>query len=634
MIRTKITALTMLFAFITAPFAIAMDRVRLETRTDLAVEKFQATGEGVIVAIIDRGIDWKSNDFRNDDGTTRIKYIFDLTDDTGSSAPGNPYNMGTIYTEAQINSALTNGTSLATRDAVGHGTSTTGIAAGNGSNLPDRRYRGIAPKASIIAVKFTSEGAPAHDGQPAEAPYYVESRITNAIDFVRAKSVELNMPAVMLANFGTVNGPTDGTSFLARTIDAAVGPGKPGLIFVTGTGDDGGMPNRVKGTIAQGNTASIRIEKNTAGTLRADLWYAGTDRFNFSITTPSGQTFGPFTPPDDNGDDYSGTGFAAYHRAGGSVFYGATNGKRELMVDISGANGIYTLNLIGASVTNGRFDGTLNPSRIPSLNNRFLDYVFDGSIIDQATAHNNIAPNSYVGATTWTDIDGVSQQIEGQGEVGELWLGSSTGLSFDDRSIVDLSAPGDLVITSYGATSYWATFRSNLVLGGNGLYGRAGAVSAAAPQVTGLIALMLEKNPGLDAPSVKALLRRSSRPDAFTGAVPNPTWGHGKMDSYNALQLATSKISLSGRVNDLNGRGLARAFVTITDALGTTRILRTNTFGNFIATDLPIGRDYTIAAASSRYSHASLTVAADESVSGISIDTAPPTFKSKQATVK
>jgi hypothetical protein len=140
---------------------------------------------------------------------------------------------------------------------------------------------------------------------------------------------------------------------------------------------------------------------------------------------------------------------------------------------------------------------------------------------------------------------------------------------------------------------------------------------------------MLEKNPGLDAPSIKALLRRSSRADAFTGAVPNTSWGHGKMDSYNALELATSKVKLSGRVSDPNGRGLVGAIVTITDTLGTKRVMRTNTFGNFIATDLPIGRDYTVTAVSKRLSHTSQTIAADDNVSGINIASATPALDLK-----
>ena len=63
-----------------------------------------ASGAGVIVAILDRGIDWESNDLRNDDGTTRIAYIFDLSDDSGAADPRNVYRRGTIYTTRQIDS--------------------------------------------------------------------------------------------------------------------------------------------------------------------------------------------------------------------------------------------------------------------------------------------------------------------------------------------------------------------------------------------------------------------------------------------------------------------------------------------------------------------------------------------------
>ena len=47
---------------------LAMDQARVESRTDLAASTFGESGQGVIVAILDRGIDWKNNDFRNADG--------------------------------------------------------------------------------------------------------------------------------------------------------------------------------------------------------------------------------------------------------------------------------------------------------------------------------------------------------------------------------------------------------------------------------------------------------------------------------------------------------------------------------------------------------------------------------------
>ena len=533
----------------------AMELARAETRTDLAVSTYGVSGQNVIVAILDRGIDWKNNDFRNDDGTTRIKYIFDLTDNTGVNAPGNTYGAGTIYTEAQINAALNGGTQLATRDAVGHGTTTSGIAVGNGRNSVNRKYRGIAPNASIIAVKFTTEGAPAHDGQPAEAPFYNPDLLQTAISFVRDKAAALNMPAVLLANFGSINGPTDGTSAFARTIDANFGAGKKGLVFVNGTGDDGGMPNHAGGVIAQGETNSIQIQKTTAGNLRMDLWYGGNDRFNVSLQTPSGN-FGPYAAPNNNtASTVTNATFSYYHRGVGQVFYGATNGKREIMIDIAGPAGTYTVQLTGTTVAgNGRFDATLNPSSI-FANNRFLNNVVPGSVWDGATALNNIAPNSYVIRTSWTDINGIPRAINNQGSIGGLWLGSSVGPTFDGRLGVDFSAPGDMVFTTLNPTSYWATFPGNHIQDGNGFYTRAGAVSAAAPQVTGIIALMLEKNPRLDAVQIRSMLRSSARQDAFTGQTPNPNWGYGKVDALNAVTLAAQ--SARKPMFDYDGDGRA-----------------------------------------------------------------------------
>ncbi|NLL72288.1 MAG: S8 family serine peptidase, partial [Clostridiales bacterium] len=60
-------------------------------------------GEGVLVAIIDSGIDYSHPDFRNEDGSTRIEALWDQT------IPGNPpegFRIGTLYTREKINEAL------------------------------------------------------------------------------------------------------------------------------------------------------------------------------------------------------------------------------------------------------------------------------------------------------------------------------------------------------------------------------------------------------------------------------------------------------------------------------------------------------------------------------------------------
>ena len=83
-----------------------------------------------------------------------------------------------------------------------------------------------------------------------------------------------------------------------------------------------------------------------------------------------------------------------------------------------------------------------------------------GSIWDAATAFNNISPNSYVHRTQWTDLDGIARTFTGEGLPGEIWRGSSVGPTFDGRLGVDVSAPGDRTITTYGPRTYWATIGS------------------------------------------------------------------------------------------------------------------------------------------------------------------------------
>lgn len=524
---------------------------RIETGVDKAVDAVGVSGEGVIVAIMDRGIDWENNDFRNADGSTRIAWIFDMGDDSGADAPDNSYGRGTIYSRDEIDRALFGGPRLPTRDAVGHGTTTTGIPAGNGRNSPDRKYRGIAPNATIISVKVTSDELPARGDEPAESAFYVGyPGISVAIDFVVDKARDLSMPVVMLLNLGSIDGPTDGTSALSRKIDATVGPGVPGVVFVTGTGDDG-IPsktqNRAAGEVPNGGTLDLRFALDT-GEGHLEVWYDQHDRFAVSIDTPMGLV-GPFRASERRA---TGTGVRVYHPAGGESFYGSTSGDRLLRISFDGAAGAgdYVLQLDHVTGSGGpdiRFDATLN-TPFGKLG-RFLNFVTPGSIWDLAAAFHNVAPNSYVIRTRWTDINGEPRGLYGEGEVGELWTGSSVGPTRDGRIGVDVSAPGDRVITTFGPRSHWATFPNLLIEDGGGLYGMAGAVSAAAPVVTGIIALMLEVDPTLDAVSVKRILQETARSDEFTRPTPNPNWGYGKVDAFEAL------MAVRARQETPNGQG-------------------------------------------------------------------------------
>lgn len=120
---------------------------------------FNLNGDGVLVGIIDLGIDYTHPDFRNTNGTTRILYLWD------QSAEGTPptgFRSGHLYTEEDINTAFASGNPLSVvpeQDTVGHGTAVAGVAAGNG-RASGGTNSGAAPRAQLVVVKLTPSPGP------------------------------------------------------------------------------------------------------------------------------------------------------------------------------------------------------------------------------------------------------------------------------------------------------------------------------------------------------------------------------------------------------------------------------------------------------------------------------------------
>jgi hypothetical protein len=514
------------------------DKLREETRLDMVSQ----TGDGVILAMIERGIDYRHPDFIDANGKTRIAYIFDMTDPSGAMAPNNSYGRGTIYSRAEIDQALSSGNALATMDRHGHGTASTGIAAGNGSAVMGTPYPGVATEATIIAVKMIQDPFPAGGGQPAQTGYFDPTDIPVALQFVKDKSIELGLPSVSLMNFGSIGGPTDGTSNICAAMDAFVGPGR---LLVCGVGDDGGEDNHAEMTVSQGNPDEFEVNKAEAGNLRFEAWYDGGDRFDITVIRPNGTQEGPYTAPANNAIDWQTlTGIQIYHNGSDRDFSQATNGKRQVMIDFSGATGVYKVKFTGTTVSNGKIDASLNPSTYYN-NNKFVSHVVPGhSINDYASALQAIVPTDYVHSNSYKDMSGATRNRTGEGAPGELWIGSSAGPTLDGRRGVDIAVPGELNVGAYSAGTYYSRFAHLLVEGGNNLYGIQNAVSGAAPVLTGMLALMLEINPDLTVQQAKDILHQTARSDAFTGMTPNPDWGYGKLDAQAAIVATQATVSI------------------------------------------------------------------------------------------
>ncbi|MDA1194999.1 MAG: S8 family serine peptidase [Planctomycetota bacterium] len=533
----------------------ALDEARALVGIDQARATHGVTGHRVVIGIIDRGLDHTHPGLRNEDGSTRILAMLDLTNDEGAAADGNRYGVGTIVRKAQIDEALRAGTKLGTEDAEGRGTANAGLACGNGLGSKDKRYRGVAPEAQIVFVKLKldadpwqrtrlREERPVEDGEAKKDVWFDLRRLRMGMAFCVDEARSAERPLVMLLNFGQLGGPTDGSSKLCRTIDELTGPETRGVALVTGSSDKGDRQNRANGRVTAGGSVTLEIEKEAEGEVSVDIWYAGTDRFDVSLRTPQGAA-GPFAAPKTGKSEY-GDGYQLYHLASSRNQILTLGGKRQIRVDLIGAPGKYAVSLHGAQITDGRFDAFIGPNPENPMEepfNQFTNHLAAGSLWDGASATHAIVVGCSVLRDEWKNIQGRGLGQMGEGKPGELWRGSGTGPTIDGRAGVTLCVPADRITTAYAPGSDWAEVRKHVMADDGGLYGLAGGTSAAAAVVAGVVALMFEADPTLSGAEAKRILQATARRTEASGDLPNARWGHGILDAAAALDRVAQRTA-------------------------------------------------------------------------------------------
>ena len=581
--------LWMFLSVCAAQVVVADTGVNQATRADQAFAKYGLTGKRVIVAVLDRGIDYTHPDFRHANGTTRIKKMWDMSAQNVCS-PSNPPPV--VYTEARINAALSGGPPLAERDAVGHGTVTAGIAAGSGrAVLPSSlQYAGLAPEADLLIVKVTSEGAPAHGSQPAETPF--QGCYDQALDLVVQEAATLGKPIVALINSGVQWGPINGTSAVSRKIDSDFGLSNPGHVYVEASGDDGGLANHARRTYNT-NPTVFPLGKSHTDTVYLQAWYTG--------SVPANATF----RMNDNGATATaGPGNNCASSGDGSItvcqylpqqqFYPWTSSgpDRAVWIRVVGHSGTGSFTIQATQNGTGVADVYSDAYGIVTYTN----FLTPGRLTDYSSTFSAIVAACYNLRTSYTDINNIPRGSTNEGATGALWIHSSGGPTRDGRvppnGGVDVATPGGNLFAAYGLNTYWETLSSNLIQGGNGYYGRQSATSGASPILEGAVALLLQMNPRLTGSQIRQYLHQSAVSDSFTGVTPNQMWGLGKINVLGAANLVAagfntnptlSATSLTFPATPVNTTSAPRTVTfsnagTATDALGITSVTTTGDF--------------------------------------------------------
>ncbi|MCX7772647.1 MAG: S8 family serine peptidase, partial [Clostridia bacterium] len=164
------------------------------------------SGKGVIIGIIDTGIDYTKEVFQFENGTSKIISIWDQTLD-GPRSPDLYY--GAEFSREQINAALASENPLdivPSTDTDGHGTFLASVAAG--SRTED--YVGAAPGAELLVVKLRRANPYYIDLYvlPQEAPnLYLATDFMLGMRYIFQRAEDLNLPVVLCVGMGSnING--------------------------------------------------------------------------------------------------------------------------------------------------------------------------------------------------------------------------------------------------------------------------------------------------------------------------------------------------------------------------------------------------------------------------------------------
>ncbi len=511
-------------------------------------------GAGVIMGIIDFGIDFNHPDFKNSNGDTRVRYLWDQNAANVNSPA--PYNYGRECSEFQINAGNCPHTEnpLTT---VGHGTTVSGIAAGNGSGCD--KFTGVAPESDIIVVAFNFN-----------RPFL--STFVDAVDYIFKKADAMGKPCVINASIGTYAGSRDGIDFATQMVEAMLEE-RNGRALVCAAGNAGNVAYHLGYEVAvdtqftwfrrnpQFNDVFFQLWADTADFM--DVW--------FSIGW-------------DNQPNYTQSDAMAFVNLKQTFGLGVTTNSISQNISLANTSTIK----INAQITEGRYFmeiqvlpfnsshfwrfSTTGSGKFDIWSHSFFEFsdmvtaIPDSSVYpaivnyvkpdtrktivsSYATSDKVITVGNYSNRSTYIDVDGC---MVNTGETpGLIFNSSSRGPTRDNRIKPDVVATGSTTIATgniaqvnifmgIGTSSCSGNRGERLKVGNcpaNRNYMRNGGTSMASPIAAGIAALYFEKKPDADWREIKDALILSARVDSFTGEVPNNTYGFGKVSGFEALQL-------------------------------------------------------------------------------------------------
>lgn len=467
--------------------------------------EFELNGTGVLIGIIDSGINYLHPAFRYNDSTTKIQAIWDQTlneEATSGMDPNFPY--GTIYTKDDINFALSLGNPhglIPTEDESGHGTMVAGIAVGNENE--ENEFSGVAPLSELVVVKLKQSKKIIKDifSVSDDTICYQESDIMMGIKFVLEIANHLKRPLVICIALGSNQGGQYGLGSLSTFLDSVTS--LPRVCSIISGGNEGNTGRHFFEELTVRNSIKDILfqvgEKDKNFSI--EMWPQYNQTISLDIISPSGDMISNITLGLINRKAQKfnlGTTLICIN----NILSELTSGSQLILIRFENIqSGLWTIRYNNIDKINSQLNAYMPSGNLISNDTYFIE---SDSFTTITSPGNSITP---ITITSYDTIDGSISAF------------SSKGYTRQNDIKPDLVAPGSDITAPYLDNSYV----------------NATGTGAAAAIVTGIVALIFEWSitkgnfTNLSGAEVKTLLIQGAErePDI---EYPNQTWGYGKIN--------------------------------------------------------------------------------------------------------